>query len=315
MSNENSPPELVQRLETTYQQINATTGGRLGIVRQAVDGFGAARGSQAAASMAYYTLLSLFPLLLVLTITMSLFVDIASAQTLILTVLDEILPEAATFNQFIVDIVDGVVASRTEVGIISVVTLIWSASGAFTTLTYNIDLAWAHQRPPSSIKARLVGLLMIGIIYALLLAALIATPILTALSSRPTPLLDALGLDLGWLWSWTPRIVAMVVTLVALLAIYRWVPKPRVPWRAAFWAALLSMLALQALNLGFGWYLGSGMARYELIYGSVTTIIVLLLWIYFSVTIIFMGAHLCASISRRMNGGLGQPSHHVVEGD
>lgn len=303
MANENPSPALIQRLTSIYQRIDDATGGWLAVARQAVASYGAAHGSQASASMAYYTLLSLFPLLLVLTITMSLFVDVASTQAVLLTILDEVLPDSATLDQFITDTVNSVVAMRAEVGIISVLTLLWSASSAFTTLTYNIDLAWARKRLPNPVKARLVGLLMIGVVYAFLLAALIVTPLLVAPATWPTPILTAIGVDLTRLWSWTLRLIAVVVTLAALTAIYHWVPRLRVAWRPALGAAALATLALQALNAGFGWYLSSRMARYELIYGSLTAIIVLMLWVYLSVTIIFLGAHLCASISQRLDAG------------
>lgn len=301
MTSKNPPSALIQRLKSAYQRIDDATGGWLAVARRSVTSYSAAQGSQASGSMAYYTLFSMFPLLLVLTITMSLFVDVESTQAVLLTILDEIVPDSAILNQFITDTVNSVIAMRAEVGILSVLALLWSASSAFTTLTYNIDLAWARDRLPNPVKARLVGLLMIGIVYVFLLAALIATPLLAALAARPTPLLSAIGVDLAWFWSWTPRLIAIAVTFAALAAIYRWVPRLHVPWRPALGAAALVTLALQVLNAGLGWYLSSRMARYELIYGSLTSIIILLLWVYLSVTIIFMGAHLCASINQRLD--------------
>jgi membrane protein len=301
MSGKISLPNFAGPLEALYNRANKLTAGWLAVARQAVEGYASAHGSQASASMAYYTLFSMFPLLLALTITMSLFVDVESAQAVLLSVLDELLPNSTVLDQFIVDIVNSVAANRTEIGILSVLALFWSASSAFTTLTYNIDLAWSRERLPNPVKARLIGLLMIGVIYVFLLLALIAIPLLGALAARPTPILTAVGVDISWLWSWAPRVIAVTVTLLALLAIYHWVPRRRVSWRAALGAAVPTTLALQVLNAGFGWYLSSRMARYELIYGSLTSIIVLMLWVYFSVTIIFMGAHLCASISQRLD--------------
>ncbi len=301
MPNKLPLPDFITHSEALYRRVDRLSGGWLAVARQAVAGYAAAQGSQASASMAYYTLFSLFPLLLVLTITMSLFVEVESTQAVLLTILDEIVPDSAALDQFINEAVNSVVAMRTEVGILSVLALLWSASSAFTTLTYNIDLAWARERLPNPVKARLVGLLMIGVVYVFLLAALIATPLLVALAARPTPILTALGVDLAWFWSSTPRLIALAVTFAALTAIYHWVPRLRVAWRPALGAAALATLALQALNAGFGWYLSGRLTRYELIYGSLTSIIVLMLWVYLSVTIIFLGAHLCASIGRRLD--------------
>lgn len=297
-------PQIIDHVQSVYARADRRTGGWLGVVRRSLERYAAAQGSQASAGMAYYTLFSFFPLLLVLTITMSLVVDVASAQEVMLTALDELLPDSPAIDQFVVDTVNSIVALRTEVGIISVLALLWSASSAFTTLSYNIDLAFAQERLPNPVKARLVGLLMIGIIYAFLLVALMASPVLVALAVRPAPVLTALGLDLKWLWSWAPRLIAVLATVLALLAIYHWVPRHRAPWRAALGAAALATLALQVLNLGFGWYLSSRLARYELIYGSLTSIIVLMLWVYLSVTIILLGGHLAAAIGQRLSRGV-----------
>ena len=64
--------------------------------------------------------------------------------------------------------------------------------------------------------------------------------------------------------------------------------------------ALLAALVSQVVNAGYSWYLGSGFSRYELLYGPLTTIIVMMFWFYLTVLIILVGAHLGAAIARRM---------------
>ena len=60
-------------------------------------------------------------------------------------------------------------------------------------------------------------------------------------------------------------------------------------------------MTTQILNLGFTWYLSSGLARYRSLYGPLTTIIVLLFWFYLTILIILIGAHFGAAIPRRRN--------------
>jgi membrane protein len=50
---------------------------------------------------------------------------------------------------------------------------------------------------------------------------------------------------------------------------------------------------------GFSWYLRSGFPSYDLIYGSLSAIVVLLLWIYLSNIIVLLGAHVCAAINEQ----------------
>ncbi|MCB0242252.1 MAG: YihY/virulence factor BrkB family protein, partial [Anaerolineae bacterium] len=65
---------------------------------------------------------------------------------------------------------------------------------------------------------------------------------------------------------------------------------------------LLAALASQIVNAGYSWYLSSGFSRYELLYGPLTTIIVLMFWFYLTVLIILVGAHLSAALAGRMDG-------------
>jgi membrane protein len=69
----------------------------------------------------------------------------------------------------------------------------------------------------------------------------------------------------------------------------------RVPIRSAGYSALGITIAWRAASNLFQWYLRSGLARYDVIFGSLSAIVVLLLWIYISSVIFFFGAHLCAA--------------------
>ena len=71
----------------------------------------------------------------------------------------------------------------------------------------------------------------------------------------------------------------------------------RVPIQAAGLSALGITIIWRLASSVFQWYLGSGFARYEVIFGSLSAIIVLMLWIYISSLIMFFGAHICASVS------------------
>jgi membrane protein len=99
--------------------------------------------------------------------------------------------------------------------------------------------------------------------------------------------------------AWSVRIIPFAVSMIVFLGLYKWVPRAQVPWRIALWGALFASLATQILNLGFTWYLSSGLARYERLYGPLTTIIVLLFWFYLTVLILLIGAHFCASLVQR----------------
>jgi membrane protein len=108
--------------------------------------------------------------------------------------------------------------------------------------------------------------------------------------------LTALGKPI---WSALSSALPWALTFLMFLSLYRWMPNTRVSWRGALWGAgvvtTLWLLAGQA----FVWYLGSGLAHYELVYGSIGAVIVLMLWIYVTSWVTLAGAHLTAAICRR----------------
>jgi YihY family inner membrane protein len=300
MKSDKSTPEIVNQLEATYDRANRASGGVLGIVRRTAEQVGDKRVSQAAASIAYYALFSLFPLLLFLIVIVSFFVDTDQARVLVLDIVAQAFPDAQDVQELINGTVKAVFDLRGEIGIISLLGLLWSASAAFTTLAYNIDLAWAPRRqvrPP--LLQRLIGIGMILILGALVLLALTLSTVLGFVVSMDLPIVEKLGIDGRFLTVIGSRSVSWLLTFVVILALYRWVPKAKVPWAAAILGALMATLVWQILNAGFTWYLTSGLVRYELVYGSLTTIIVLMFWMYLSMLVVLVGAHLAASVAYR----------------
>jgi membrane protein len=97
-------------------------------------------------------------------------------------------------------------------------------------------------------------------------------------------------------WPILSSLIPWVASFVLFLALYRWVPNTSVTWRAAFLGALLASIAWQIATEGFSWYLGSGFARYEAIYGSLGGIVAVLVWVYRSNILAIFGAHIAAAV-------------------
>lgn len=301
MSDNANKPDIVQQIETAYERANSATGGWLGVLRRTLDRFTLTHGAQASASLAYYGLFSLFPLIVLLVTALGFFVDPLEVQALIGVALHQILPDAEGIEDMVLSTVRGVFASRGEVTVISLLALLWAASGMFTNLTYNIDLAWSERRRVNPLKARLIGLLMVFLVYLGLVLLLLSSAALGVLALLPETLLRWLGFSRQIAQTWSVRGISLVVAVFIFYGLYRWVPRAGVPRSIAFWSALFAALAIQVLNLAFSWYLGSGFANYERLYGPLTTIIVLMFWFYLAVAVILFGAHLGASLAHFRN--------------
>ena len=279
-----------QLLHNWYQSANQISGGRLNIFKHAVKTFSVTNAPQAAAALAYYAIFSLFPLLLVGIAGGSYFI---STQQIYLNVIQLVHRFIPVSTQLINVNLHEVLETRGAVGILSLVTLLWSASGVFTNLAYNINLAWPKASRRNFLENRLVGLGMIGGMSILLILSVALdwiiklTPFLNDwIASSSTEKLWRLISDLGtWL---------MIFFL--FLALYRWIPTSRVRWNATIWGALTASLGWKAATAGFAWYLQSGLGRYQVVYGSLGAIVALLFLIFVVAIITLFGAHLSAAI-------------------
>lgn len=286
--------DLRTRVNNIYKEANRRTGGALEIVRTSIDNFGNAQGSEAAAGMAYYTLFSLFPLLLALVAAGSIVLNRQSVFEQVVSLIGNAFPIS---NTLIEENLREVLTLRGPVGLFSLLVALWSATGAFTVLTRNINRAWTEAPPRSLIMNRLVALGMVGALVALLVILLLLSTGLKVLSSLQLPLVDFENFYGTPLWTALTRVLPWLITFFLFIALYRWVPNANVMWSAAFWAALVVALAWELASNAFAWYIGSGLARYRIVYGSLGTLVAFLFWVYLSSWIIVFGAHLSAAIS------------------
>jgi membrane protein len=282
-------------MQAVYRRANRISGGVLGIVKETVEGFGDARGGEAAAGMAYYTLFSLFPLLLALVAAASFFLD---RQSVFQQVVDLVATAFPISQDLIEQNLQQVLELRGAVGLTGLGVALWSASGAFTILTRNINRAWTAAPPRGFLESRLVALAMVGTLAMLLVISLLTSTGLNVLSRLEVPLLNIQSLYGTPLWTVLSNLVPWLFTFLLFLALYRWVPHAEVKWSAALWAALVVAVAWGLAANAFAWYIGSGLARYRIVYGSLGTVVALLFWIYVSGWIIIFGAHLSAAIAR-----------------
>ena len=246
---------------------------------------------EAAASIAYYALFSLFPLLLLM-ITFGTSV-LRNEQTVdqILEYTANVLPTA---QNLVKQNIEQVLALRGPVGVFAAIGLLWAATGVFNTLARNINLAWTGAKQRNFLKSRLVALMMI--------ITLVALPVLSLLSSTLFSVLPWLDLNGSlWgdvsiyettLWEISTRFIPWFFVFVMFLGLYRWVPNVDVGWTEAIWGALVAASGWEISKFGFTWFLSSGLASYQLIYGSLGTVVALMLWIYLSSVVILFGAHL-----------------------
>jgi membrane protein len=293
-------PSLVDRLKAAYRKLNDLSRGRIGVLRSAIDRFTEARGAEASAAMAYYTLFSLFPLLLALVAGGSIFLERQQVFGRAVDLVTEAFPVS---QSLIENNLQQVMRVRGAVGIAGLIGALWSATGVFTVLTRNINRAWSGAEPRGFFRQRLVALGMVGVLAGLLLLSLLSGTALNIVSRLEIPLGYDTSIYQTPLWTILATGVPWLFTFFLFLALYRWVPNVDVRASAAFWAALVVAAAWELASNAFAWYVGSGLARYTLVYGSLGTVVALMFWIYLSSWLIIFGAHLSAAVAHYAEAG------------
>ncbi len=284
---------ISHRVRTFYQRADRISGNRLTILKDAVETFTVTRANQAAASLAYYVIFSLFPLLLVLISAGSYFISTDQVYGKLLSLVQNSIPGS---YGWIDENLRHILETRGAVGIIGLITLVWAASGGFINLAYNINLAWLDAPNRNFLQGRLIALEMIAGISGLFFLSLILDWIIHLL---PFFNITAASVSDIYIWSLFSGVFSWLTIFLLFFALYYWIPTVNVKTRAALWGAFTASIAWKIATVLFSWYLRSGFGRYEMIYGSVGTIVAFLFLIYILATVTLFCAHLTAALDRR----------------
>jgi membrane protein len=245
---------------------------------------------QLGAALAYFTVFSLAPLVLVLLAVFGLiFGGSDQAREKITEQLQYFVDPSGI--RVIQDIATN--ASRPQAGImattIGVVLALFGASGVFGQLQDALNTIWGVKPKPGGgvmgfIRTRFLSFAMVGGVCFLLLASLTVETLLRGFSAYLKNLLpggDIVALTLFLLFD-----LAVIVLLFAM--IFRYLPDAKIAWRDVWVGATLTAVLFALGKFVLGLYLGSGAAGSA--YGAASSLITLLLWIYYAAQILLFGA-------------------------
>lgn len=285
---------------------NAMSDGLLSHLWQAIVRF-SKHGTREAAALSYYAIFSLFPLLLLVIIVIGTLLGPAAARNQIDGVLRLFLP-ANTAN-FLQENIAEALQQRGSFGLVAAISLTWSSLGMFSSLSSALSRTFRDENPRNTWHQRLIGLMMMIALAILLIASLAATVIFV--------LLDFLFFYQRGSWiSMGAFIIPFSLSVAIFAFLYRYVPRQRVRWDAIWVAAFIAGGLWEIAKRVFTWYLDN-LASYNLVYGSVATMIVLMFWAYLTGIIILLGAEICVSLddwmTRRAVQELRVPSPEFFE--
>lgn len=239
-----------------------------------------------AAQLAYFFLLSLFPMLIFL---FTLLPYTPVTQQDIFNLIKDFAPEE-TYT-FMYDTLTEVMANRSG-GLLSIgfIATIWSASKGMNALMKSLNRAHGVEEKRSFFIARgLSVVLTIAMIFVFILALLL--PVFG--KQVGLFMFSFLGLSEHFLkvWGVIRWTLSPIILFVVFLAVYYLAPNVKIKYLSAVPGAIFATVGWIIVSLGFSYYV-STFGNYTATYGSITGIIILMLWFYFSSIIIMVGGEI-----------------------
>ena len=285
--------EFLDYIRGIYRRINRSTGGTLSILTLTIKRFGQTRAAENAATLAYYTLFSIFPFFISLIVAGSFFLEREEVFQRVQELIIQAFPASPTLIE---ENLQTVLTLRGTVGVVGLLGLVWSATGVFSNLIFAINRAWPNTRPRNFLRKRLAGFGIAVSLAILLGLSVITTTTVNIILSVDLSQYGLGALELLPLRSVFTRFLSWLMKGLIFFGIYMWAPNTRVPIKAASWGAAFAATGWEIATAAFTWYLTSGIPRFEVIYGSLGTVVVLMLWIYIGALVVLFGAHLGAAI-------------------
>jgi membrane protein len=264
------------------------------------------------AALAYYTVFSLAPLLIIAISIAGLVLGKEAAQGQIFEELRGLLgTESGKAVQDIVKSASAEPSTSLLATVVGFVTLLFGASGVFGQLQTSLNAIWGVQPKPGR---GLIGIvrdrfLSFGFILAfgfLLLVSLVLTAAIAFLGQQfgsMIPSMEALVQTLNSILS-----LAVITLLFAML--FKFLPDARIAWHDVWIGAFITAALFTIGKFALGFYLGkSGVASS---YGAAGSLIVLLLWVYYSSQIVFFGAELTQVYANRFGSRVAPSSNAVA---
>ena len=257
-----------------------------GLVRKSIDGFSRDNASSMGAALAFYSLLSMAPLIVLVITIAGLFIGRDEAQQLLFTQLSGLLGD--TGAQGVSELLKN--ASPGKDGllqtVISFVVLVAGATTVFAELQSDLNRIWQCDSPRSSgiwgwIRTRLLSFGLIAAMGFLLLVSLVVSAAIAYMGSAWFGGSEAMGHALD--------IAASVIVLTGVFAlIYKVLPGRHIPFGDVLLGALITAVLFEAGKFVIGMYIGKSAIASK--FGAAGTVVVAIMWVYYSSQIFFFGS-------------------------
>jgi membrane protein len=271
------------------------------------------QAARQAASLAFYTLLSIAPLLLVSIKVAGIVLGDEAARGQVSQEMAKVVgPEAGAA-------IEAMVANAKQPGqgvsssIVGLAVLIFGASGVFGELQASLNQIWEVKPKPNRaimgfVKDRFFSFTMVMGVAFLLLVSLVVSAVLATLTEHFRELVP-----LPALW-WALNVaIGIGVTTVLFALIYKIVPDAKIEWRDVWVGAFATALLFSIGRVLLSWYVGRSATTSA--FGAAGSLVALIVWVYYSAQICFFGAEFTQVFATRHGSRIMPASNAMYVGD
>jgi membrane protein len=267
------------------------------------------RAPQLGASLAFYTIFSLAPLLTIIVSIAALWFSKNATQEVFDQLGGAIGDKGASFLQGMLVQDGGQQKSGIFTTISAGVMLVLGATGVFMQLQDALNQIWKVQVKPKQgamgfIRTRLLSFAMVLGIAFILLVSLVLTTAIAAIGKHFSYLVG----NTGWLFQALNMLVSFGLIAVLFAFMFKYVPDAEISWKDVWAGAIFTSLLFAMGKFGLGLYLGHNSLANT--YKAAGSLILILLWVYYNAQILFFGAEMTQQYAH-MKGRDIQPSPHA----
>jgi membrane protein len=271
------------------------------------------RAASKGAALAFYTLFSLAPILVLVIAVAGFFYGAEAAQGQLMGQLRGLL--GAKGAEAVQLVLAGArnQESGTKATIIATVLLLFGATSVFAELKDSLDAIWKVPKPTGAtwrdvVRARLLSFGLILVLAFLLMVSLVVSAALAVLEHYVGGLWKDATVVLGWV----AAAISFGVIAVLFGVIYKLLPRIRLAWRDVVVGALGTAALFELGKFVIGLYIGrSGVADS---FGAAGSTIAILLWVYYSAQIFFLGAEFARQYALQLGSLRGKPAAETGAG-
>jgi len=254
--------------------------------------------TQWAAAIAYYSFLSLFPLLLAAVSLSAYFVSPDWAIGKAIVLLREFVPEGDAAVQRIIR--DAVHDAHPYAGIVSLLLLLVLGSRAFGALSRALNIAYEGEQTDSLARRIVIEIGMMTAVGVLFVCTLFSHYLLLFLSNA----VRLLPGETGTTFTVMAQLIRVLLMLSAFYLIYRFVPRKRLNWKSIVLGAVVATSLLVAARPLFYGYV-QNLASYNLMYGGIAIAVVLLVWGWVAAFITILSGEMASHFQTMVLEGAG----------